>query len=155
MTLPSPKFSVKNLDFLKTIDPSGKLYDGIKSIQDEINAQKSQTGAAGTGQPSTPPKPAQLNVAASGGIFQINVTDQTPGVQYTLEYSPLASFVAPRSYPLNPGQNSWRASLGNQTLFWRVKSSYPLGPTSEPTYFGTSAQPTPVVGGGAAIGPPA
>ena len=85
-------FAAKNKDWLKTLDPTGKLYDLVGSIENEINAQKSQTGAAGilqTGQAApTPPAPAKLNVQAAGGIFQVNITDQTPGVNYVLEYSP-------------------------------------------------------------------
>jgi hypothetical protein len=156
-------FAAKNKDWLKTLDPTGKLYDMVGSIEQEINAQKSQTGAAGilqTGQaPPTPPSPAKLSVAAAGGIFQVNVTDQTPGVNYVLEYSPTANFATPRQVPLALGVNQYRANLGNQTLHWRVRSGYPTAPhsapLSPPTYFGSAAQPTPVVGGGSTIGPPA
>jgi hypothetical protein len=156
-------FSAKNKDFLKTLDPTGKLFDLITSIEQEVNAQKSQTGAAGilqTGQaPATPPPPTAITVAAAGGIFQINITDQTPGVNYILEYSPTANFAAPRQIPLALGVNQHRAYLGNQTLFWRVRSGYPTAPhsapLSPPRYLGTEAQPTPIVGGGATIGPPA
>ena len=53
-------FAAKIKDWLKTLDPTGKLYDMVGSIEQEINAQKSQTGAAGilqTGQaPPTPPQ---------------------------------------------------------------------------------------------------
>jgi hypothetical protein len=156
-------FQAKNKDFLKTLDPSGKLFDLVSSIEQEINAQKSQTGAAGilqTGQqPATPPAPAKLSVAAAGGIFQVNITDQTPGVNYVLEYSPTSNFASPRQVPLALGVTQYRAALGNQQLFWRVRSGYPTAPhsapLSPPTYFGSAATPTPVVGGGSTIGPPA
>ncbi len=152
-------FSVRNKDFMKTLDPSGKLYDAFSSLESEINAQKSQTGATGVGKPATPPAPTQLSVAASGGIFQVNVNDTTPGVNYVLEYSPDPGFSNPRQIPLALGATQYRGTLGNQLLFWRVRSGYPTAPhaaaLSGPTYFGTAAKPTPVTGGGATVGPPA
>lgn len=148
---------------MKTIDPSGKLFDLVSSMEEEMNAQKSQTGAAGSLQkgqaPQTPPPPAKIDVQASGGIFQVNITDQTPGVNYVLEYSPTSNFTSPRQIPLALGANQHRAYLGNQIFFWRVRSGFPTAPhaapLSPPTYFGTATQPTPVIGGGATIGPPA
>lgn len=157
-------FSARNKDFTKTLDPTGKLFDLISSMEEEMNAQKTQTGAAGSLQkgqaPQTPPPPAAISVQASGGIFQVNITDQTPGVNYVLEYSPTANFPPnPRQISLALGANQYRSMLGNQTLFWRVRSGYPTAPhsapLSPPTYFGSPTAPTPVIGGGATIGPPA
>jgi hypothetical protein len=156
-------FVAKNKDFLKTLDPTGKLYDLVSSIEAEISAQKSQTGASGvlqTGQaPPTPPAPTSLVVQAAGGIFQVNITDATPGVNYVLEYSPSPNFSNPRQIPLALGVTQYRSTLGNQTLYWRVRSGYPTAPhaspLSAPTYFGSAPNPTKVVGGGATIGPPA
>jgi hypothetical protein len=156
-------FQAKNKDFLKTLDPTGKLYELIGSIEDEVNAQKSQTGAAGVlqkGQSApVPSAPTKLDVAAAGGIFQVNVTDQQPGVNYILEYSPTVGFSNPRQIALPLGVTQYRGFLGNQTLFWGVKAGNPTAPHGAPlsgrTYFGTAAAPTPVVGGGATIGPPA
>lgn len=156
-------FAAKNKDFMKTLDPTGKLYDLVTSMEAAVNNLQDQTGAAGTlqkGQPApTPPAPTKIDVAAAGGIFQVNITDQTPGVNYVLEYSPTANFSNPRQIPLALGVTSYRSTLGNQLLFWRVRSGFPTAPhaapLSPPTYFGTAAQPTPVTGGGSTIGPPA
>jgi hypothetical protein len=157
-------FAAKNKDYMRTLDPTGKLYDMVSSIEEAVNNVQSQTGAAGTlqkGQSApVPPKPANISVAAAGGIFQVNIADQTPGVNYVLEYSTTKNFPAnPAQIPLALGVKQYRAALGNQTLFWRVRSGFPTAPhsapLSEPTYHGTAAAPTPVVGGGATIGPPA
>lgn len=149
-------FQVKNIDFLRTIDPTGKLYEALKSVQDEVNAQKSQTGATGLGTPSAPNQPIGLTVSAAGGIFQVSVSDNQQGVNYTLEYSAISSFSTYRQIYIGPAM-SYRANLGNQMLFWRVRAGKPTSPhgapLSSPTYFGTLAQPTPVQGGGATIGP--
>jgi hypothetical protein len=155
-------FAAKNKDYMKTLDPTGKLYDLVASFEGEINAQKSQTGAAGllqTGEPApTPRAPAQLNVVAAGGIIQVNVIDSTPGVNYILEYSPTPNFSAPRQIALPLGVTSFRFFAGNQTSFWGVRAGYPTAPHAAPlsqrTYFGTATQPTPVIGGGATVGPP-
>jgi hypothetical protein len=157
-------FVAKNKDFMKTIDPTGKLYAMVSSIEDEINAQKAQTGAAGvtqTGQGAPSPKPpTAIDVQAAGGIFQVNVTDAQPGVNYVLEYSTTKGFTAtPRQIALPLGVKSYRGFLGNQTLYWGVKAGNQTAPHAAPlsdrTYFGTSAEPTPVIGGGSTIGPPA
>ena len=155
-------FAAKNKDFMKTLDATGKLYDLVSSMEAEINAQKSQTGAAGilqTGQSAPiPPAPTLLTVVAAGGIVQVNVIDSTPGVNYVLEYSPTPNFSAPRQIALPLGVTSFRFFSGNQTSFWGVRSGYPTAPHAAPlsqrTYFGTATQPTPVIGGGATVGPP-
>ena len=157
-------FQAKNKDFLRTLDPTGKLFALVSSIEDVVNATLDQTGASGvlqTGQaPASPPAPAQLNVAAAGGIYQVNITDPTQGVNYVLEYSTLPGFPtnATRQVPLALGVTSYRATLGNQVLFWRVRAGFPTAPhaspLSAPTYFGSSAKPNPVIGGGATVGPP-
>jgi hypothetical protein len=154
------KFAAKNKDYMKTFDPTGKLYDLVSSLEDEINAQKSQTGATGVGAPTAPAPPTKLTVVASGGIFQANIVPSEQGVNHVLEYSPTANFPAnPAQIPLALGATQYRGFLGNQTLFWRVRAGNQTAPhaapLSAPTYHGTAASPTPVIGGGATIGPPA
>lgn len=148
-------FQVKNLDYLRGQDP--RLAEALQSLQDAVNTMATQTGAAPQGPPSTPATPSALNVTAAGGIFDIAITDNNPsqsGVapDYFLEYSTQASFQQPVVIHLGPARNH-RATLGNQTLYWRAYSQVGRSsPPSPPVYFG-GPRPIPVIGGGASFGP--
>ena len=151
-------FQVRNKLWTRTLDPSGKLYDLITSLEEEISNLKSQTAASGSQAPATPQAPSALTVSASGGIFQINITPSQQGVNHVIEYSPQQSFAQPRQIFLGAGVTSERRNLGASALFFRVRAGLPTAPhaspLSDPTYFGSASVPTPVIGGGATIGPP-
>lgn len=150
-------YTPKHLQFLRQLDPTGKLAEVIADIAQEINAVKNQTGAQGNIQTQAPTAPQGVTVTAQGGVFQISIADSQPGVNYFVEYSPNQAFSVVRTFPVGANRNP-RIFLGNQNLFFRVRTGYPTAPhgtpLSDPTYFGNSAQPTIVAGGGTVVGPP-
>jgi hypothetical protein len=151
-----PNFQPTNMDVIRQMSP--QLADSIQALADALNNVSRQTGAEPQGTPQPPAAPSVLNVTSAGGIFDIQILDNSPansGVapDYYLEYSTTPNFAAPIVVPLGPTRN-WRRNLGNQTLYWRAYTQ--IGRASQPspaTYFGPINAPTPVVGGGAVTGP--
>ncbi len=147
---------IPRLDILTQRDPM--LGEALRALQDSLNTVAAQTGATAQGTQSTPNAPAQLNVTSAGGIFDIAIQDNLPsqiGIapDYFLEYSLTPNFSTPTQIHLGPARNH-RATLGNQTLYWRCYSQYGrASQPSEKTYFGTILDPKPVVGGGSITGP--
>lgn len=152
----SSSFQVPHLDYLRQKEP--RLAEALQSVQDALNTLANQTGSAPQGSPVTPSTPTAISVTAAGGIFDIAIQDNNPsnlgvGPDYFLEYSLTASFAQPVVIHLGPARNH-RANLGNQTLYWRAYSQNGrASQPSAPVYFGTVTNPTPVVGGGATVGP--
>lgn len=145
--------SVRNLALLRQRDPRlGELLDdliaGVNNIALQANVSPSGTVAA-------PPQVGAISVTAQGGIFDIAVTDGAPvsrGIEYFVEYSAAPAFTQPTVIHLGATRN-WRGMLGSRTLYFRAYSQYATSPPSVPTYFGSAALPTPVLGGGATPGP--
>lgn len=130
----------------------GQAFDDIVRV---LENSMNQTNASPDGQAQPPTSPAALSVTAAHGIFDIALTDNAEvnrGINYFVEYSKSPQFTAPHVIDLGQSRNH-RASLGNQTLYWRAYSAYPTGPRSGAVYHGGQNQPTPVPGGGTATGP--
>lgn len=131
-----------------------------ETIRDLLNAVNSHGVAVGV-DPSgpafpTPTAPASLTVTAQNGFFDAIINDSNPqrGLVYFLDWSTLPNFGAPRTIALGPARTEYK-QLGSQTLYWRCYSQYQGSNISAYTYFGTQANPTPVVGGGSAGPAPA
>jgi hypothetical protein len=140
-----PNLTIRNLEEIRKDNPklAEALDDIIKGVSDN------------TQPPTAPPQVSALQVTASGGIFDIAVTDNNPvyrGVNYFVEYSSQPSFAQPHVIDLGASRN-YRATFGNQTLYFRAYSQYPSSPPSAPVYYGTATKPNAVLGGGATLGP--
>jgi hypothetical protein len=145
-----------HIDYLRQKDP--RLAEALQKVQDAINQMALQTASSPSGPMPTPAQPTSLSVNASGGIFDIAITDNNPAnsklaPDYFLEYSTTSNFAQPTVIHLGPARNH-RVNLGNQVLYWRAYAQH--GRSSDPSppvYFGSQVTPTPVAGGGAAAGP--
>ena len=140
----------RNESHIQKIDPL--LADALADIVQKLQNVASQVAANPTGTVSPPPTISALSVVASGGIFDIQIQDNSPvnrGINYFVEYSTAASFAQPHVVDLGASR-SYRATWGNQTLYFRAYSQYPTSAPSATVYFGSSAAPTGVVGGGTA-----
>lgn len=148
--------NLQHLPYLSDKDP--RLGETLQQLQTALNNMAKQGALSADGNLPAPAQPTQLNVMSAGGIFDIAITDNNPAntslaPEYFLEYSTTVAFNAPTQVHLGPARN-YRATLGNQTLYWRCYSQYGRASNPSPfTYFGSAANPTPVVGGGAVTGP--
>jgi len=149
-----PNFSVPNLAYINQDD--SRYAEAFKAIENALNTIASQTAASAAGPQISSPRPANLQVSAAGGVYDIAITDDAPiqrGVEYFLEYSTTPAFNQPTVIHLGTTRNH-RVFLGNQTFYWRAYSQYgPASAPSAPVYFGGSQNPTPVAGGGTITGP--
>jgi hypothetical protein len=128
------------------------LAQALDSIVAQIQSIATQTVATINGVTPAPPIITALSVLASSGIFDIQIQDNAPvhrGINYFVEYSTTPNFVQPHVIDLGASR-SYRATWGNQTLYFRAYSQYSTSPPSPTVYFGSEAVPTAVVGGGSA-----
>jgi len=142
-----------NQPYIQHLDP--KLAQALDSIVNQLHIVAGQVVASPTGAVSPPPAVSALSVTASGGIFDIQIQDNSPvsrGINYFVEYSTTANFAQPHVVDLGASR-TYRATWGNQTLYFRAYSQYPTSGPSATVYFGPSNAPTAVVGGGATAGP--
>lgn len=147
------KVNISNLEDIRRDNP--RLAEALESLGRHIGAVADQTTATVHGTTQPPPPPDKLDVKAAGGIFEAAVTHNAPiqrGANYFLEYSTSPSFAQAYTLDMGASRNE-RRNLGNQTLYFRARVSYPTSPPSDPIYFGSAGQPTAVVGGGSVTGP--
>jgi len=138
---------------ISRLDPI--LAQTIRALQDQLTNVAIQVAATPIGTVQPPPSITALSVTAIGGIFDIQIQDNSPvnrGINYFVEYSTTANFSQPHVVDLGASR-SYRATWGNQTLYFRAYSQYQTSAPSPTVYFGPSAAPTAVVGGGATAGP--
>jgi len=139
-----------NRSHVQKIDPL--LAQALDSIVAQVQSVATQTAATINGFTPSPPVISALSVLASSGIFDIQIQDNNPvqrGINYFVEYSTTPNFAQPHIVDLGASR-SYRATWGNQTLYFRAYSQYPTSAPSEVVYFGASNAPTAVVGGGSA-----
>jgi hypothetical protein len=149
------QLAVKNIAWLKSYEPTGKLAEALQSITDAHNSLLVQVNGSVT-IPAPPSQVSALSVLSADGIFDFQIQDNSPvnrGVFYHIEGSLNPSFTLPVSIYTGPGRN-FRTTLGNQTYYFRVFSQYLTSEPSAPVYFGSGPIPTAVVGGGSISGPP-
>ena len=149
------KVPIKNVQTLKNtkewnLDTARQLGEALEDVQAFLSNMGTSLAMNPTGTPATPPKVANLNVTAKHGIYQLEITDNSPvyrPIQYFAEYSTDKNFGDSHLVPVGPNRTP-RIALGNQTLHWRAYSQYVNGgPASEPVVFGNGITATPVVGG--------
>lgn len=141
-----------NLPHLGTIERGDpRLGETLRDIMNALNQASQTVGIDPTQEFPTPDAPDALSIAAANGFFDAVITDNNPlrGVSYFLEWDTNPSFPAPRTINLGPTRTLYR-QLGNLTLYWRCYEQFVGSNQSPYMYFGTQANPTAVVGGGAA-----
>lgn len=130
------------------------LLRALDDLASQIQNTANQVNATPQGVTAAPSQISGFSVVASGGIFDVQIQDNSPasrGIEYFAEYAAAPS--GPWTViSLGPARN-WRGALGSQTLYWRAYSQYPTSEPSAPLYFGSQATPTGVAGGGAVAGP--
>ncbi len=131
------RFQIPNLAYFRENDD--KTYNALKEIESAINnyADQGNLDPASAVQ-AAPPPVSSVNVVASGGIHDIQITDNSPayaGLQYAAHYSQTADFQNFHTIDMGTSQNH-RANLGSGQYFWRVSSSYHPATPSVPVYHG-------------------
>ena len=143
--------TISQLAFIRTIPVIGsRLYDSLKSVQDQVSNLETQTNTNAQAQPTAPPAINGVHVSTGpGGEFQIAITDQNQisrGINYWAEHDSDPNFSNPHIIDMGQSRNH-SVYLGAQALHWRAYSSYPASPSSPAQYHGSAAQPLPVMGG--------
>ena len=129
------------------------VYEALLQLVNAVNALGRATGVDPSGTIPAPAPIGSLSVTASGGIFDLAITDNSSvhrGIFYFAESDTTPAFTRPYVYFLGSSR-SFRVMLGNQTLYWRAYSQYLGSAPSAPVTFG--APPTAVAGGGSVAGP--
>jgi hypothetical protein len=129
-------------------DKDAYLYETLVKIVSAVNATSANAGVDPSQASPAPPAIASLKVQASGGWFDLAITDPAvtrPGLFYFAESDVTPAFSSPRVYVLGASRNLY-VQLGNQTLYWRAYSQYIGSLPSSPVTFGSP--PTALVGGG-------
>jgi len=146
------RFSIPNLSYIRQSDK--KLYDSLQSIEQAINNHSDQGNLDPTAVSQAPPQPVSaVNVVESGGIHDIQITDNSPayaGLSYIADYSQTPDFQNYHTIDMGISQNH-RANLGPGKYYWRASSYYHAATPSAPVYHG-GATPA-VVGSGNYTGP--
>lgn len=147
------RFVLSNMGYIKQDDD--KYAATFRSVADAINRIADQTNTDPTAsQVGTPPPVSNISVVESGGIHDVQITDNSPayaGIRYSAEYSQTPDFQNSHVIDLGASQNH-RANLGPGKYYWRASSAYHPATPSAPVYHG-GATPQPV-GSGAYSGPP-
>ena len=147
------RFNLPNLPYIRQDD---KYYEQtFRAVEQAVNRMSDQGNLDPTGaQLATPPQIGGVSVVESGGIHDIQITDNSPaynGLQYSAEYSRTSDFQNAHRIDMGESQNH-RANLGSGPYFWRAYSKYSASLPSNPLYHGGE---TPVaVGSGEHAGPP-
>ena len=139
-----------NESHVRQLDPL--LAKALSDLEQRIANVATQVAASPFGETQAPPPIAALSVIASAGIFDIQIQDNAPvsrGINYFVEYSTTPNFAQPHIVDLGASR-SYRATWGNQTLYFRAYSQYTTSQPGATVYFGSQNNPTAVVGGGSA-----
>ena len=145
--------NVPNLDIIGQQNPA--VYEALQSIIAGVNNLATQTNAEPSGsQNASPPTIAGFHVVESGGIHDLQITDNAPayrGVNYFAEYSQTPDFSNAYQIDLGSSQNH-RANLGSGVYYWRASSSYGTSSPSPYVYHGGAQAAQ--AGSGSYAGPP-
>lgn len=154
-------FKVRNLDFLRSADPStpgygGRLYEALQDLISAHTNHVSQTNGNLVGEPAQPPSVNGLNVTAQNGHFNIAIADNNNiyrGIRYYVEHADNPNFTnAVHTQASGSESRNHNEYLGNVTRYFRAYSAYQSSSPSQTVVHG-GASPIAVSGGGAAGGP--
>ena len=144
--------NVPNMDIIG--QQNSALYDALQSIITGVNNVATQTNAEpSASQNAAPPPIGGFNVVESGGIHDLQITDNAPayrGVNYFAEYSQTPDFSNAHQIDLGASQN-YRANLGTGVYYWRASSAYGTSSASAYVYHGGARAVA--VGSGSYAGP--
>jgi len=147
------RFQVPNLSFIR--QTNSRLHDSLKAIEGAINNHSDQGNLSPTGASQAAPQPiSSISVVESGGIHDIQITDNSPayaGLNYYADYSQTPDFQNFHTIDMGISQNH-RANLGPGTYYWRGASFYHKATPSPVVYHGGGVPVA--VGSGAYTGPP-
>lgn len=147
------RFQLPNLGYIKADDQ--KYYSAFKAIAGAISTISDQGNFDASGaQVAAPPSIAGISVMESGGIHDIQLTDNSPayaGIRYAADYSQTPDFQNFHTIDMGTSQNH-RANLGSGKYYWRGSSNnHPATPS--PHIYHGGANPI-AVGSGDYPGPP-
>lgn len=142
-----PNLSVIREKYPELVSAFNSLMQTDSNLSDQTatDAQSTNSGA--------PPQISGINVTESGGIHDVQITDNTPGQRgrgYFAEYSDSKDFQNYHTIALGPSQNH-RANLGSGQFYWRAYSAYGSSNHSQPVIHGGSTATA--VGSGTMAGP--
>lgn len=128
-----PQATLPNLTYIEQDD---RLYaETFKAVQTSLGNQAQQAGTNPNGAPLVPASPGAIQVQASGGLVDVQITDKSPilrAIQYYVEVDTDPNFTNPRLVASGPGRN-FLFTLPNGTFYVQVLSQYPQGgPPSSP-----------------------
>jgi len=133
------RLNSSQLQHLLTVDPTGILYQIVKSHQEAINNLGSQTNAQPVGSTQAPPQISRITATPKGGgVHQVTIFDNNPvqrGIRYFAEYSADPNFSTFSVVAMSTSRQI-DVPAGTGDLFWRAYSQYPTSPPSLPVYHG-------------------
>lgn len=147
-----PNLALKNLAHLKTLDPTGILYDMVKQLEAAHNNIGAQVNAAPVGTTDAPPQIGAIHAEImTAGVHKITITDNSPvsrGVQYFAEGSTTPDFKSGSviTIPMGPSRVAI-VPTGAGAIHWRGFHQYPTSAPSDPVYAAAAVD----AGGGARI----
>ena len=153
---------IRNLDLIRSWKSTEngawgqRIYESLRDFLGQFTNLSQQVNGNGSGQPQAPHAINSVSVAAQNGHFSVAIQDTSEvyrGINYFIEHADNPAFTNPQIEHIGTSRNA-TFFFGSATRYWRAYSAYPGSPPSPPVYFGGSAQPTAVSGGGE-IGPPA
>ena len=105
--------TISQLAFIRTIPVIGsRLYDSLKSVQDQVSNLETQTNTNAQAQPTAPPAINGVHVSTGpGGEFQIAITDQNQisrGINYWAEHDSDPNFSKPAHHRHGPVPEPFR-----------------------------------------------
>ena len=147
------RFQIPGLDRIRQRDKD--VHSALRAVEQAINNHSDQGNLEPSASSIAPPQPiSNMRVVASGGIHDIQITDNSPayaGIRYVAEYSQTSDFANYHRIDLGISQNH-RANLGVGQFYWRARSYYHPSAPSAPVYHGGA---TPLAAGSGAYAGPA
>lgn len=140
--------TLPHLTHIRNIDV--RLYETIKTLQDEINGQHVQGGNSHVG---SPPTIAQVTVTAQNGFFSIQILDPAGaqqnnlGLHYFVDWALDANFSNPTTEDISAARGEL-IYLGNVTAYFRAYSQFRNSTLRSPFVYYGGAHPIGVAGGG-------
>jgi hypothetical protein len=141
-----PNLALPDLQHLHTIDPSGRLYNIIKQLENAHNNVGSQVNASPSGTTAAPPQVSAVSATPiSAGVLHVQIQDNNPvtrGLWYHYEISTTQDFQV--GTVIHAGATPSRDLLipaGGGAIFARAYSQYLTSPPSDPVHAPAAVDP--------------